>query len=161
MTWLRIDDKFTRHPKVTRLARSDRWTWLEVLCYCAEYHTGGYIQSSISEVVPKASQAFLNRCIDLHLLDVSGDDYRVHDWLIYNGSTVRERVFAYLDDHPEASANDVQRDVGGNRKLVLTSVLEYQQGGSTAGTTSGTKSVTRARSPSPSPTQRDLDLERK
>ena len=58
MTWLRIDDKFPRHPKVTRLMRGDRWTWLEVLCYCAEYKTEGYVPDSIQSSTATVSRSF-------------------------------------------------------------------------------------------------------
>ncbi len=88
MTWLRIDDKFARHPKITRLQRGDRWTWVELLCYCAEYETDGFVPDSVSEVVPKVTGSFLNRCCTLHLLDVTDEHehatYRVHDWTEYN-----------------------------------------------------------------------------
>ena len=84
MSWLRLDDKFVRHPKITRLTRGDRWTWLEVLSYCCEYRTEGFIPETIREVVPKATGPFLNRCYELHLLDLDGSDYRVHDWHEYN-----------------------------------------------------------------------------
>lgn len=164
MSWLRLDDKFPRHPKITRLDRRDRWTWLEVLCYCAEYHTDGYIPDTIREAVPKATDQFLERCYELDLLDVSDaapdGKYRVHDWQIYNGDTIHERVFAYLADHPEATANAVQKYVGGNRKVVLAAVRDWYSTGSQTGSTpvpggsdrtdlGGSRSVTRARSPSP------------
>ncbi len=87
MPWLRLDDKFVRHPKITRLVRNDRWTWLEVLCYCAEYKTEGFIPDTIREVVPKATGPFLERCHQLALLDLAEHEhatYCVHDWSEYN-----------------------------------------------------------------------------
>ena len=85
MAWLRIDDGFAQHPKIVKLARVDRWTWLEVLCYCARYKTRGIVPAAVGEVVRGASPAYLNRCFELHLLDRNGDDYIVHDWDDYNG----------------------------------------------------------------------------
>lgn len=86
--WLRIDDGFTQHPKITRLTKADRWTWLEILCYVARYRTSGIVPASVGEVIRGATPVFLNRCFELHLLDLSVDgteDYLIHDWDDYNG----------------------------------------------------------------------------
>ncbi len=81
MAWLRIDDGFSQHPKVVRLSRADRWTWLEVLCYCARFKTHGAVPEGVGDVVKGASPAFLDRCRSAGLLD--GEI--VHDWNDYNG----------------------------------------------------------------------------
>lgn len=163
MSWLRIDDGFTQHPKVIQLGVRDRWTWLDVLCYCARYRTGGTVTDTISEVVRGATPGFLSRCYGVGLLDRAGDVYVVHDWNIYNGSTLDERVTAYLLAYPQASANEVVKSIGGSRNQVLESVARYRSGtasteelgksGAAPGTAPGTevvrKSVSRARSPAP------------
>ena len=51
MSWLKLDDGFARHPKVTALTYKDRWTWMAVLCYCARYRTDGYLPANIREHV--------------------------------------------------------------------------------------------------------------
>lgn len=84
MSWLRIDDKFVRHPKLTRLTRAERWTWLEVLSYCAEYKTGGKLPDTIQQVVPFATKKFLSKAYDAKLLDDDGGDLVVHDWDGFN-----------------------------------------------------------------------------
>lgn len=85
MSWLRIDDAFTHHPKIIRLTRSERWTWLEVLCYVARFGTRGLVPSNVGEVVRTATPAFLNHCLELKLLERAHGDYYVHDWDDYNG----------------------------------------------------------------------------
>lgn len=84
MSWLRLDDDFAQHPKVVRLARGDRWTWLEVLLYCARYRTEGHVPEAIGEAIRAATPAFLDRCHTVRLLDLNGDGYFVHDWREYN-----------------------------------------------------------------------------
>jgi len=81
MAWLRLDDGFSQHPKIVRLSRADRWTWLEVLCYCARFKTHGAVPEGVGDVVKGASSAFLERCRSAGLLD--GEI--VHDWNDYNG----------------------------------------------------------------------------
>lgn len=163
MAWLRLDDGFAQHPKIVALTPKDRWTWLELLCYCARYRTEGKVPAGIAEVVRGATPAFLNRCGDLRLLDADedSDGYLVHDFDEYNParnesvSDLDEAVAACLDENPQASANDVWRRLGGSRKLVLAAVKRYRAGihpvpNREPGT--GTELVTRARSrPVPSP----------
>jgi hypothetical protein len=108
LPWLRLDDGFAQHPKVSRLTRGDRWTWLEILLYCARYRTGGNLPASIAEVVPKATPPFLGRCYEIHLLDVRADGeegYVVHDWETYNPKdpTGADRVRRYRDRNPSVT----------------------------------------------------------
>jgi hypothetical protein len=84
MTWLRIDDGFTEHRKVLELKRNDRWTWMEVLGYCARQSNGGHIPSGISDTMRWVTPSFLNKCADIGLLDREGTGYVVHDWSEYN-----------------------------------------------------------------------------
>lgn len=83
MTWLRIDDGFSRHPKVTALNHRDRWAWVDILCYCARYKTGGFLPENIREHVPGASDRLLEQCVALELVDETEDGLRIHDWEEY------------------------------------------------------------------------------
>jgi hypothetical protein len=105
MSWLRVDDGFTQHPKLLKLPRGDRWTWLDVLCYCAKYRTDGVVTEAISEAVRGASPSFLERCRAQHLLDVNiAGEYVVHDWAEYNPKdTSAERSQRYRDKRRGAS----------------------------------------------------------
>lgn len=123
MSWLRLDDKFVRHPKITRLARNDRWTWLEVLSYCSEYKTAGFVPDTIREVVPKATAPFLERCYQLHLLDLTtGNEhatYRVHHWDDYNPKdpTKADRMARWRDRKRDGAVDtcvDSEVDAGGD-----------------------------------------------
>lgn len=97
MSWLRIDDGFSRHPKVTALTYKDRWVWMGVLCYCARYETDGWLPANIREHEPGATDRFLQRCDELGLLDDEPDGWRVHDWKTYGPKdpTAAERQAAW------------------------------------------------------------------
>ena len=85
MAWLRLDDGFYTHPKVLKLSRQERWTWVEVLCFCARYDTGGEIPTAISEALPKVNPAFLSKCVDIGLVDTTDEPaFHIHDWKTYN-----------------------------------------------------------------------------
>lgn len=91
MTWLRVDDGFPEHPKLIRLGGpSMRWTWLEVLAYCARHQTDGVVPAEICEVVKRANIAFLYKCVAVGLLEETATEHgvtlHVHDWETYNPS---------------------------------------------------------------------------
>jgi hypothetical protein len=176
MAWLRIDDGFAQHPKIVALTPKDRWTWVEILCYCARYQTQGEIPDGIHKVVKGATEAFIERACDVGLIDFSHQNESesdqktvrsVHDWVLYNGDTIESKVDAFLNKNPSATANEVHRAIGGKRELVLKIVHAHQYpsgslepqgnqypGTGSGGSPAGTQSVplARAREPVPSPT---------
>lgn len=116
MSWLRVDDKLVRHPKITKLSRADRWTWLEVLSYCAEYATEGHVSDSIRVAVPHAKSIFLARCHTLGLLDLNDVGYVVHNWAKYNpkdpGKAARQARYRDKLAAGGNSENDGENDGG-------------------------------------------------
>lgn len=168
MSWLRIDDSFTSHPKILALKTPGRrWTWLEVLTYTCRYHSP-VVPSNIADVVPKATRPFILDCISLILIDVQeGGDLHVHDWELYADLSIGEKVDYYLGTkNPDASANEVYRAIGGKRELVLHEVARFRNGSQSVpnpvpdadidwfpGTAEpGSQSGSRARAPDPYPT---------
>ncbi len=101
MSWLRIDDGFAAHPKVTALNLRDRWTWMAVLCYCARYRTDGWLPPNIGEHIGGARNGFVKRCAALDLLDEHAGEYRVHDWENYapKDPTSAERQARWRANH--------------------------------------------------------------
>lgn len=146
MSFLRLDDNFTQHPKVIALgSRARRWTWLEVLAYTCRYDDHR-IPADIKSAVSGATRGFLRDCEQLFLIDRDENGALfVHDWHLYNGS-IEDRVRAYLDEHPEATANEVQSQIHGRREVVLGIVRIIRAGsgeppgGSQSGST-GTEKV--------------------
>lgn len=83
MAWLRIDDRFTEHRKIVALRRGDRFTWVELLCYCAR-HGSAHVPEGITDVLKAVTPGFIQQCVKVGLLDENGDGYHVHDWDVYN-----------------------------------------------------------------------------
>jgi hypothetical protein len=163
VSYLRLEDGFTQHPKVLALKRADRWTWLEVLTYCAHQRNGGRVPVTINEVIRCATPAFLNRCLTVGLLELASgtreppnlvpgnhpSEYQVHDWVIYNGS-LEEKIAAFLERNPSATANETVSAIGGKREVVLAIYAAQRQNARFPGTskvvpTTGSQSVPPAR----------------
>lgn len=164
MSWLRIDDGFALHPKLVSLSDRQFRVWMRLLCWCARYRTRGVLSGgAFTEVGARPTD--LVHFASLGLIDAGDDETLViHDWSIYNAGTLSDRVATYLAEHPDASANDIHREIGGARKVVLAEVARQRSGtpgGSRTGTKSGSetgsgtgtkvvpKPVTRARTPAP------------
>lgn len=87
MTWLRVDDKFPRHPKVAALTDREFRVWVRVLCYCAEYKTKGKLPDSARQEIAGLTNATVTRYVTLGLLDKDRKGAcEVHDWRLYNPS---------------------------------------------------------------------------
>lgn len=83
VSWLRIDDRFSRHPKVTLLTYKERWVWIDLLCWCASYQSGGYLPDNIGDLVVGATPKYLAKCSALELVDVAAGELKIHDWETY------------------------------------------------------------------------------
>ena len=161
MSWLRLDDGFAAHPKLVQLTDRDFRTWIRVLCWCARYHTKGVLPHRATEEITGLTAGFAQRATALHLLDSYPNSLGiVHDWELYNGS-LEERVASYLDDYPDATANQVFRAIGGKRNPVMAIIAQYRTGtptgtptvpqlGTQSGTTRADPSKERARTSSSS-----------
>jgi len=145
MAWLRIDDGFAQHPKIVQLSAKDRWTWLELLCYCARYRTEGHVPEAISEVVRGATPALLERCVSLRLLEVSTgrNGYEIHDWADFNPKDPTKAARQARWRHNKDSAAPVDADVDAD----VDASTVYRDGPSRAGSRARSRPV-----PSPSTT---------
>lgn len=81
MAWVKLDDRFPRHPKVLGLSDRAFRVFLESLCYCAEQLTDGELPVSVVKAAPRKAVAEL---LEAGLLDQEGDVWKVHDYLAYN-----------------------------------------------------------------------------
>lgn len=122
-----IDTGLLQHPKLLNLTRDQRLTWLELLTYTGR--TGHpVVPAGIRDAVPRATGPFLRRCVQVGLLDENDGQLTVHDWAKYQGSTA-ERVAAYLEANPDATAAQVQRAIAGKREAVLAAIRRHRGGG--------------------------------
>lgn len=143
MSWLRLDDGFTKHPKFSGWPTAAKWALLELFEYCARYETGGVVPADLALLPRSTTSSLLARAEAAGWLDRRPDGQLiVHDWEVYNppNSGLEEAVAAYLNEHPNASANDVAREVKGSRKRILAAVSRFRSG-SESGSESGSRSV--------------------
>ncbi len=98
MPFVALEGKFPQHPKLLGFSRSDRFTWVEILCYCAEYRTKGYIPGRIQDVIRQATPKLLRQFAEVGLLDLvydpdrGGQGYAIHDWEEFNGTGAERRA---------------------------------------------------------------------
>lgn len=134
MSWLRIDDRFSRHPKLLALTPAQRWTWIDLLCWASQYtDVAGVIPTHADQAVAGLSR-LRHALRELGLLDVRDDGQdAIHDWYLYAHLALDEKVEWYLGENPDATANDVVRQLGGNRNAVLAAVKRYHEKHSESG----------------------------
>lgn len=138
MAWLRLDDGFDTNHKILELREVERWRWTRVLVYCAKNRNKGVVTATVLREL--GLEKTVQKLLQIGLLDeLSGNAYRVHDWYVYNGESLEERVGAYMADHPEATANEVYRVIGGKRSLVLKVFADRSLVGSTEPPTRGSR----------------------
>lgn len=131
MSYLLIDDLFLENRKIAALTDRQLRLHLGALLYASRNRTRGLLVPAVIKRLG-ASPRDVERFVVLHLWDPVDDEaveegsYTIHDFIVYNGVTIEERVHAYLERHPDAPANEVVRAVAGNRKLVLAVVKQLK-----------------------------------
>lgn len=109
MTWIKLDDRTPRHPKVAGLSDRAKWAWLSSLCYASEFLTDG--------VVPVAFLVGVNRRVQDEIIaaglwrDEDGVIV-IHDYLAHQSSkaTVKKKkadTAERVAKHREAKRNAV------------------------------------------------------
>lgn len=88
MTWLRLDDKMARHPKIAGLSDAAFRLHVNAMLYCAEQQTDGHI---LSIAVPtltahKSKTSLIEELVDAGLWHSEPDGWSVHDYLDWNPS---------------------------------------------------------------------------
>jgi hypothetical protein len=139
-----LDDGFDSHPKLLELSEVERWRWTRVLLHCARHRTEGVVSASVLRELGLGRA--VRRLVDLRLLLEKDGVLWVNDWDQFNPARrdddeLERAVWAAMVDMPDASANEIAREVGGNRKHVLTLVRRFRNGsGPGSGTSAGTGS---------------------
>lgn len=127
MSWVRIDDGFTSHPKVGALTDKEFRIWVRTLCYCARYENPQITAAAVNET-KGLERKTITRFHTLGLIDQREDgSYEVHDWILYSPASIKEKVAHYLHRHPDASANQIVHEVAGRRELVLAEVKRQRE----------------------------------
>jgi hypothetical protein len=103
VTWVRLDDKMPRHPKVGTLSDAAFRAWIEGLCYSAEYLTDGFLPAVFLRAVKPRTKTEL---VQTGLWEQNGTGVYVHDFLDFQ--TSKDRVQA---DRRAAAARQRRRRV--------------------------------------------------
>lgn len=120
MTWIKLDDRAPRHPKVSGLSdRSFRW-WIYSLCYSSEFLTDGELPYAFLKTAPAKVQAEL-RHAQLWVTDTNGV-VSIHDYLTHqNSRAVVERTRTHGKERAARSRNvraNVQRTFADGSQIV-------------------------------------------
>ena len=89
MAWLRLDDGFAQHPKLTGWTPAQKWALIELFLYCARQKTGGYVPADLALLPRAVTSKVLELGEESGILDRHEDgSLEVHDWATYNPSDV-------------------------------------------------------------------------
>lgn len=123
-----ISDTFMLHRKIKALDDKEFRVWMRVLCMTVMLDDA-HVGALIDEVAGLTSKT-IRRFVQLGLIDGDSiETYVVHDWSVYNGGTIPERVEAYLLVHPEATANEIAKAIPARRTAVLHAVKKHRENG--------------------------------
>jgi hypothetical protein len=97
VSWVRFDDKFYDHPKVSALAPSlmDRCVGLHLLasCWCSNQLTDGYItEHQPARLLGHPAAKQISELVRVGMWEPAEGGYQIHDYLDYNPS--RDAVLA-------------------------------------------------------------------
>jgi hypothetical protein len=87
MSWAKIDDQFSEHPKVIEAGPLAGWLYVRGLCYAAKYLTDGFISDAQAQQLSMfagSSPELLQKLVDCSLWERVNGGYQIHDYLDYN-----------------------------------------------------------------------------
>lgn len=159
MTWVRVDDAFSEHPKVLAAGPYGLAVFVRSLCWASRNLTDGLIPAAVARSflfdIP-AEDATIARLVALRLWDEQSDGYVVHDYLVFNPSRAkveadREARRATSEAGGKVRAAGAERGADG-RLLPAVQPNGKPDGKGAASVTGGAVSTTRtSRKPAPVP----------
>ncbi len=84
MSWFKIDDNSTFHPKIIQAGNEAWGAFCRMGAYSSAHLTEGFIPAAIALTI--APKKVLAKLIECRLLDASPEGYCIHDYLKYNPS---------------------------------------------------------------------------
>jgi len=119
MSWVKIDDQFTMHPKALRAGNEGVGCWARLLAWSASQLTDGRVPRVVAELIAEGKTAVLDKICDAELLEHDGDDYLLHDYLDYQPSAKdvrKQRVAASAQRSIAGKASANKRAAKGQRE---------------------------------------------
>ena len=95
MSWAKIDDQFSEHPKVIEAGPLAGWLYVRGLCYAAKYLTDGFISDAQAQqlaLFAGSSPELLQKLVDCSLWERVNGGYQIHDYLDYNPTAASVRA---------------------------------------------------------------------
>ena len=85
MSWVKLDDQVTHHPKVLKAGPVAAWTWVCCIAYASQHLTDGFVpfEALTTFGVPQAAK-HAAKLLEVGLLEAAEGGYRVHDYHAYN-----------------------------------------------------------------------------
>lgn len=100
MTWVRLDDNFTEHPKVLAAGPEAAWAFVRLISYANRLNSDGFIPSAAASTF--AGKRLTNRLVTAGLLAPAPGGYSIHDYLDFQPS--RREVLARREAVSKARA---------------------------------------------------------
>lgn len=91
MTWARIDDDLSNHPKVIAAGNEAVGAWVRMISWSNARLTDGVIPRAVALEYARTRKV-IDRLLHARLLDESGDDFAIHDFLKYSKSAQEVRA---------------------------------------------------------------------
>ena len=95
MSWVKIDDQFSEHPKVIQAGPLASWLYVRGLCYSAKYLTDGFISDAVAKQLSLFGENQIDIrqiLVDCRLWDLVDGGYVIHDYLDYNPTAEQVRA---------------------------------------------------------------------
>ena len=89
MTWVKLDDAFSQHPKVLSVGPAAAWLYVAALCYCSRLATDGIVPMAALGMLAaiKRPDIEAQRLVAAGLWEDHELGYQVHDYLEYQPSS--------------------------------------------------------------------------
>lgn len=94
MAWVRLDDRFPEHPKVTRLSDAAFRLHVSAICYSNRQETDGVIPEAQAALLVRTRKlrALINELVASGLWEVDHLGWRIHDYLEYQPSRADQQA---------------------------------------------------------------------
>jgi hypothetical protein len=131
MSWVRIEDTVTMHPKIVRAGNEAVGCWFRLIAWSSSQLTDGHVPRAIAVLISDGNLAVIERLVNAEMLDKDGEDFVLHDYLDYqpSASEVRKQREEQRKQRSAAGTKSAasrstkrQREVNGAVEVPLPSV---------------------------------------
>jgi len=118
MSWARIDDNLTFHPKVLAAGNAAIGVWIRMMAWSANHLTDGVVPGDIIRLISGRKGTHIVTLVNVGLVDQEGDVFTIHDYLDYNKSRAeilgkREKDADRKRDIPDGVRAESERSPSG------------------------------------------------